>query len=333
MKKTLSRSPRDFRKLTVGNALPIGWAVIPFAMLFLFAIPGPGLAEQGKPTVPEKIASDHLPNSFRVTDRVISGGLPEDEKAFAELRNLGVRTIISVDGAKPDVATAKKFGLRYVHLPHGYDGISDERARELAKAVRELPGSIYIHCHHGKHRSPAAAATACVTAGTLSPDDAISVLTAAGTSKNYRGLYQSVEAARPIDAKALNELQVQFRETVEVPPLAQAMVALEHTHDHLKSMAANDWKPLPKHPDLDPAHEALLLREHFTELLRTPEVQAQPREFIESLEQSEKAAKALELGLQAATLNDKRLTLALTTVTNQCQACHQTFRDRPLGRK
>ena len=34
---------------------------------------------------------------------------------------------------------AKKYGMRYVHLPHGYDGIPEERIAELAKAVRDLP--------------------------------------------------------------------------------------------------------------------------------------------------------------------------------------------------
>src|SRR5262245_42817749 len=105
---------------------------------------------------PEKLAVEHLPNAYRITDKVISGGLPEGDAAFQELADLGVKTVISVDGMKPDVETAKKHGLRYVHLPHGYDGVPSERVLELAKAVRELPGLIYIHCHHGKHRSPAA---------------------------------------------------------------------------------------------------------------------------------------------------------------------------------
>jgi protein tyrosine/serine phosphatase len=66
-----------------------------------------------------------------------------------------------------------------------------ERAAELAKAVRDLPGPIYIHCHHGKHRSPAAAAVACVAAGLLAPERAPAVLKEAGTSPNYRGLFAS----------------------------------------------------------------------------------------------------------------------------------------------
>src|SRR4029453_11584488 len=136
--------------------------------------------------IPQRIDSELLPNAYRLADKVISGGQPQGEAGFAELKNLGVRTIISVDGAKPDVELAKKFGLRYVHLPHGYDGVPDERVRELAKAVRDLPGPIYIHCHHGKHRSPTAATVACVAAGLLRPEAALTVLKTAGTSENYR---------------------------------------------------------------------------------------------------------------------------------------------------
>ncbi|MEZ6069075.1 MAG: hypothetical protein R3C10_02145 [Pirellulales bacterium] len=135
----------------------------------------------------------HLPNAVQLHPRVISGGLPEGDAAFAELEQLGVKTIISVDGAKPDVQAAARHGLRYVHLPHGYDGIPEERGRELAKAVRELDGPIYIHCHHGKHRSPAAATVACVSTGLLPANEAVAVLKLAGTSPNYRGLYESAE--------------------------------------------------------------------------------------------------------------------------------------------
>jgi len=108
---------------------------------------------------PVKLNALHLPNAVHVHAKVISGGQPDGEAAFQELHRLGVKTVISVDGAAPDLELAKKYGLRYVHLPHGYDGIPEPRVQELAKAVRDLEGPIYIHCHHGKHRSPAAAAT------------------------------------------------------------------------------------------------------------------------------------------------------------------------------
>ena len=290
-------------------------------------------------SAPRKLQVAHLPNAFRIHEKVISGGQPNGAAAFKELKGLGVKTIISVDGAKPEVELAKKYGLRYVHLPHGYDGIPEERARELAKAVRDLEGPIYIHCHHGKHRSPAAAAVACVSSGLIEPSASLAVLKAAGTSENYRGLYKSAESARQLDDALLDALNAEFPETAQIPPLAEAMVALEHTHDHMKEIAAAGWKSPPAHPDLDPPHEALLLREHYTEMLRTDAVQREPEGFQELMRDGEAAAKELELAFAAwkdarfAAPVPEAIPAALDRVTKNCAACHQQFRDVPLGEK
>jgi len=211
-----------------------------------------------KSSEPTRIATDFIPNAVRVHEKVISGGLPEGENAFKELRSLGIQTIVCVDGAKPDVEIASRFGLRYVHLPHGYDRIPKQRAQELAKAVRDLEGPIYIHCHHGKHRSPAAAAVACVGAGLIPAPDALAILEIAGTSRDYLGLYQSTREAREIDRELLNELKVEFRPVVEIPLMVDAMVELDVTFHRLQQISENGWKALPKHPDVSPVHEASL---------------------------------------------------------------------------
>lgn len=282
---------------------------------------------------PKKVESTVLPNAYRLTNKVLSGGQPQGEPAFKQLKELGIRTVISVDGAKPNVELAKKYGLRYVHLPHGYDGIPDERLLELTKAVHDLPGPIYIHCHHGKHRSPAAAAAICVAAGYLSTDEGLAVLEAAGTSKGYRGLYQTVQEAQPIGEKALAEAKVEFREIAEIPALAEAMIGVEHTHDNLKTVAAAGWKATQEHADIDPPHEALLLREHYTELLRTDDVKGRPVEFQTLLKQSETNAQRLEDALRASRQNVANINQIFERVTSDCTACHQKFRDVPLDEK
>lgn len=290
-------------------------------------------------TPPAKIAAVHLPNPWRLHAKVISGGLPEGDAAFKELAALGVKTIISVDGATPDIALAKKYGLRYVHMPHGYDGISDDRAKELAKAVRDLPGPIYIHCHHGKHRSPAAATVACVGAGYLAPSHAVEILKAAGTSENYRGLYEAARAAKRLDDPLLDSLAVEFPEKVQVPPIADAMIAMEHLHDRLKTLQANQWMSVPEQPDLDSAHEALLLREQYTELLRTNEVARQPQGFRDLLVKSEATALHLETLLGqwkeqgARRPVPEEVDRAMTAVSKSCTGCHQAYRDVPLSEK
>lgn len=316
----------------------------------------PGHAE-GELWFARKLTSEHLPNPMKIHDKVISGGLPADDAAFAELSELGVRTIISVDGAKPDVAMAGKYQMRYVHLPHGYDGISDQRVMELAKAVREFEGPIYIHCHHGKHRSPAAASVACVAAGLIPASQSLAILSLAGTHPGYRGLFQAAERVQPLEASLLDELQVEFQELIDVPPMAEAMVDLEHAIDRLKRVEAAGWSVPKDHPDIKPDHEALLLREHFTELLRTDEVQQYAEDFAELLRESERAAeslhsllvsRAVELATvkqhsqnsetRSADATETKAPLASIqdnwkTVVVGCKGCHEAYRDVPLSER
>ena len=281
--------------------------------------------------LPLRIQAAHLPNAIRIHEQVISGGQPEGAAAFEELRSLGVKTLISVDGARPNIELAAKYGMRYVHLPHGYNGISAARAAELAKAIRDFEGPIYLHCHHGKHRSPTAAAVACVANGMLEPAAATTFLKFAGTGENYKGLYQSAANARRLDNQLLDALEVDFPEIAELPPLAEAMVELEYPYDHLKRMAAANWKSLDDHPDLDPAHEALILLEHFTELLRMEAVAEKPGEFRVLLEQSAADSRTLETLLREQktnpTMHEPEINESFKRLSANCAACHQLYRD------
>ncbi len=311
-----------------------GWLALVFVM-GIVGLQASHVVAQENTSFPRRLNSSHLPNPVQVHATVISGGLPEGDAAFGELADRGIKTIISVDGMKPDVETAKKFGLRYVHLPHGYDGVPESRINELAKAIRTLDEPIYIHCHHGKHRSPAAASIACVAAGLVKPENAIEILELAGTNQNYVGLYQAASLTRPIPADQLEAFSVDFVEVAEVPPMAQAMVVLGHTHEHLKLIAESNWRAPEKHPDLDPAHVALLLREHFTELLRTEHVKTEPADFKRLLEESERASRKLETLLSewhSSTADQPfppELSIHAKRIADNCIACHERFRDVP----
>lgn len=278
---------------------------------------------------------EELPNAIQVHPKVISGGLPEDSKAFSELAKLGVRTIISVDGQTPDVAAAKKHGMKYVHLPHGYNGISAERTQELAKAVRDLPGPIYIHCHHGKHRSPAAASVACVGAGFLPSEAAVSFIRMAGTSPHYEGLYRSVRTCRRFNSIELDQLEVDFNAQAPIAPLVESMVSIEHRFSNLKQFQKVDWKNLKHHPDIEPAHEALLLKEHFRELSRFDQKEQTP-DYLQLLKSSEIAAEHLEAELRSWKSSKEKqapttsLMNSMLLLEKNCQQCHQKYRDVSL---
>jgi protein tyrosine phosphatase (PTP) superfamily phosphohydrolase (DUF442 family) len=269
----------------------------------------------------------HLHNAHVVSDRVISGAQPDDEAAFRALQQLGVKTIISVDGAKPDAETAREYGMRYIHLPIGYDDVPADRADEIAKAIIEMPGPVYIHCHHGKHRSAAAVAVACVMTGELKPEQADSVLKTFGTGANYTGLWRAAHDARPTDLARLAKLDVNFVEHMPIGALGESMVAVDHRFDSLKLSQKLGWRVPPDHPDIDPPHEALQLHEHFLEIARLNDVVAKPDDFRKWLADSNDAARSLHEALKASPPNIAAANVAFNRASTSCIACHKAYRD------
>jgi protein tyrosine phosphatase (PTP) superfamily phosphohydrolase (DUF442 family) len=279
------------------------------------------------PPRPAKVEAAGLHNVFRLTDQLYSGSSPEGDDGFASLQRLGVRTIISVDGARPDVERARRFGLRYVHLPIGYDGVPEEQGLRIAKAVRDLPGPVYIHCHHGKHRGPASAAVAhlCVDEK-CSVEAALEGMRRAGTDPHYTGLYAAPERLHRPTLEDLDRIPDDFPEVAAVPGLAQAMVAIDERWDRLKQARASGWKPPPGHADIDPPHEARQLLEQFREALRLPEVAKRPEEFRHQLVEAAGAAERLEAALrhpQEGAAED-----CFQKSSASCTRCHDAHRDK-----
>jgi hypothetical protein len=105
----------------------------------------------------------------------------------------------------------------------------------------------------------------------------------------------------------------------------------------LKLLAEAGWQRLAKQPDLEPAHEALLLKEHYRELARTQDVQKLPPDFRDLLAAAEHRAGQLEISLREPDTEKTnaigRANTIFAAVTHDCTQCHQRFRDVPLGEK
>jgi protein tyrosine phosphatase (PTP) superfamily phosphohydrolase (DUF442 family) len=300
------------------------FGIVIFLLIFVDSVQ---TQQEGKGVL-KRVDSRNLPNAMWVHSTVMSGGMPAGKPAFEELARLGIKTVISVDGIKPDVEGAAAAGLRYVHLPHGYDGISEERLLQLTKAVRDLPGPVYIHCHHGRHRSPAASAAVCISLGQLTPSEGIKVLEEAGTNQGFRGLIQAVENAAPISSKKLDEMQIEFIAASEVPPIVESMVAMDAIFDRLKDQQQRGWKD----SGLEAISDALMLKEHFMELHRSESEKKQEVDFLTLLEQGRTLAEQLESHLQSDRPKDsvQRVTLAdsvLRRLSSNCSQCHRQYRD------
>lgn len=279
-----------------------------------------------KPTGPA-VAVDLGPihNGFRLGKKIISGSCPYGDAGFAALRAQGVKTIVTVDGAKPNAELAAKFGMRYVHIPVAYGGITREQELEIIRAVRDLDGPVFVHCHHGEHRGPTAAVLAAMALEGWTNEDGLAALNQAGTSKNYAGLWSDVrEFQKPTKAE-VDAADNKFPNAAPIPAIAESMVSIDSYFDSIKDIKAAGWKAPTDHPDVDPPHEALLLKEQFRELKRTPQAKAFPTDFMKHLDDAETAATALEAAMRGEDVASKET--AFKAVGANCGSCHKLYRN------
>ena len=116
--------------------------------------------------------------------------------------------------------------MRYIHLPIGYDGVSTQRVAELVKAAQTSQGPLYVHCHHGKHRGPAAVAVICEATAGWTTNQAVTWLKEAGTAADYPGLYRSAMDFRLPEAAVLASI-VELPEVARTSSVIDAMVAID----------------------------------------------------------------------------------------------------------
>lgn len=279
--------------------------------------------------VPPSVKSLHpsnapgLHNVFRLGDHLYSGSSPDDEVAFATLARLGVRTVISVDGATPDVEMAHQFGLRYVHLPITYGTVPHETLVQLVRASRELPAPIYLHCHHGLHRGPAAAVSLwrCLDKS-VTDEQAFATLKALGTGDRFQGLYSSVKDLVPPGTTELRASQANLSEVSPVPPLAKTMAEIDRMWDRV---TATESEPTAVSMQLTTAFD---IAEHFREAARLAEATDEMRPgLIRAADELDLLAETIKSGMRDSSAPTNAHTSAITRVTARCNECHANFRD------
>jgi len=280
---------------------------------------------------PVALASERLHHLLKLNERIYSGSLPEGDEAFAELAALGIKTVVAVDGARPDLVTAARHGLHYLHVPIGYEGIDEQAAAAYVRLVGEAEGPFYFHCHHGRHRGPAAAAVALRAATGCDTASAEAVLTAAGTSHDYPGLWRDVAAWTPPDpGMVLPELH----EVAVVADFTAGMAALDRDWDSLKALRAADWTTPASHPDLDLRRSATAFAEHFADSTGAiPAEQLGDPILLEQLQRALAQAERLQHQADQASQPPSSVQAAAMEETfrelrSSCKDCHRDYRNQ-----
>jgi protein tyrosine phosphatase (PTP) superfamily phosphohydrolase (DUF442 family)/cytochrome c556 len=282
------------------------------------------------PRTPEELPGLH--NVFRLSDTILSGSEPHGPEGLAAIRDLGVRTILSVDGKEPDAEAAAALGLRYVHIPIQYSGFSDGELAEITKTFRELEGPFYVHCFHGKHRGPAAAAVGRVVLDGASRETAIGEMKHyCGTSEKYEGLYREI-AITPFPTIAESSAYSFDFPAVHRPEgMVGAMVRMARAHDHLVELEKRQWALDPEHPDVDALNKAVQIRQAFESAQDLTQVVSGPEDLrtwmAQSLADSRTFVEAIEAARAGSAEAGSQASAAFKRIRAGCNECHAAYRD------
>ncbi len=262
-------------------------------------------------------------NLLMIGGRILSGSQPESKASFEALHRLGVRTVISVDGLPPDIALANQAGLDYVHLPVGYDGIDPSIALKIAAVMNRSKGLVFIHCHHGKHRGPAAAAIAGLSCRLLDQESASQLMQIAGTSPKYSGLWKSVadfHLAENIDWSSIT-----LAPTVAAPSMASWMAKLDRDWEELGGIKEAELESVSSLKDRW-VPKLALVQESLAESARLiPKDSKNRLELMQAFEQSTDVALQLEKALLSGRSDIWKEAVKKMEVS--CQQCHDKFRN------
>lgn len=281
------------------------------------------------------LAVDGLRNVVFLGAQIISGAEPDGDAAFARLRRMGVGTIISVDGKVPAVELAADHGMRYVHVPIEYKGLSQEQLLHLSKTFRELEGPFFVHCYHGKHRGPAAAALGRLVLDGIPREQAIAEMRQyCSTSPKYAGLFASIASAEIPTAEQSGRQDFDFAPAHEFDGLRANMIVAARVRHRLELAMDNGWEADPANPDGSNLQDAIQLRQ----LLLACEATSggRPDDYNAWMQGSLMASKGLVETLQVraqpnADTQDSWQTLAeahYLSIEQACSACHTAYRNR-----
>jgi protein tyrosine/serine phosphatase len=102
-------------------------------------------------------ADPRLPNFHKVTDTIYRGAQPSPE-GFAELKKLGIATIIDLresSHAAVESKIVKARGMRYINIPmNGIEAPSNVTIARVLSLINDPGiGPIFIHCKRGADRT------------------------------------------------------------------------------------------------------------------------------------------------------------------------------------
>lgn len=262
--------------------------------------------------------SNSLPKVFQmVNERLAYGSEPRGKGDLQGLYDKGIRVVVSVDAARPLVEEAESLGMRIIHLPTPYSGFDVGTMGSFKRISMEVNEPIYVHCHHGKHRGPTAAAILAMYRGDFRNDKAIQLMKDAGTSPEYKGLWKTVEDFSSL--KLTDPLPRLFKEQPADHVVEQMLIADESLDFILNYLAEGRPSEIAK----DIPNHIVLLRESMVESRRFSD--PKDTDLMNHYSQTDLLVRILEKEKDHS--NSKAFEAATHNLGKSCKDCHQQHRN------
>ena len=261
-------------------------------------------------------------------DDLFSGSRPEGEWGMKSLVELNIASIICVDGIAPEVERAREYGINTIHLPLKYNSPNKTQILDLCSAfmMNRLNGNVYIHCHHGKHRSAAAAALVSIALDLSNAQEMKERMQVSETSQYYTGLWEAVERQQLISMSEIVKNEKTFPSVVKPTGMTAQMIDIDEALDRLLLVEQSKWIVPKSHPDLAPTADAGIIAETFRSMQLDEESPFFNKNFVGETINAFHEASRLEQILNTDTIDVKLFSEHLHRVEQTCIQCHKAWR-------
>jgi len=145
-----------------------------------------------------------LPNLYQVTATLYRGAQPAPQ-GFAELKKMGIKTVVNLRAHHTDANACAAAGLDYVAIPCDTWAVNPGQIREFLKVAGDPARQpVFIHCQHGADRTGTMIALYRIVAQNWTKEQAIEEMTSGGYG--FHPLWQNlIDLIRQMDVQALRQ--------------------------------------------------------------------------------------------------------------------------------
>ncbi|MEW6026119.1 MAG: dual specificity protein phosphatase family protein [Planctomycetota bacterium] len=154
-----------------------------------------------------------LSNFAKVSDVLYRGAQPEPE-GFAELKKMGIKTVINLRDNHSDVEMMKGLGLQYCLIPCEADDVEEEKIAAFLKVATDPKNQpVFAHCAHGADRTGLMVASYRIYVQGWKNEDALAETDLFGRHKIYKDIPKYIKA---FDKEAIkNKIQTVAEPKIE----------------------------------------------------------------------------------------------------------------------